>query len=367
MDSERSIEKQLREYAARRRERQGAPPELHPAARRILQGEVVRTYGKREARDAAEVGWVWPWRKLAWACLIVAVAGGVWLVSVGPRTKSRAPGGTDLLAMHRTTARQPELATNAAEVGFRAGGALAAADLLKDRANPPREPAILSPPAPAPGPQVATLSRVTTSPEATPIGAGAGTSANTRNKAAQNATAMLFYNQAPAVLSNQVNFGAGSNAPAVLVSFHVEQEGETLRIKDADGSIYSGAARPLVTLTSAAAGSDAVPSIRRSRAEQAKTPAQTAAQPVQNYAFEVVGTNRTLKQRVVFNGILLENVAPASNVRTTSNLGTQFRNVQLQNVSNAANNQSVGSNRRISGKAIIGGSQEFPVDALPAP
>lgn len=52
MNDERPIEKLLRRYAQQRRDEAGAPPELHPATRRLLQGEVARQFPRlaREAR-----------------------------------------------------------------------------------------------------------------------------------------------------------------------------------------------------------------------------------------------------------------------------------------------------------------------------
>ncbi len=46
MNDERPIEKLLRRYAQKRGDEAGAPPELHPATRRLLQGEVARQYPK---------------------------------------------------------------------------------------------------------------------------------------------------------------------------------------------------------------------------------------------------------------------------------------------------------------------------------
>jgi len=46
MNDERPIEKLLRRYATRRRDEAGAAPELHPATRRLLHGEVARQYPK---------------------------------------------------------------------------------------------------------------------------------------------------------------------------------------------------------------------------------------------------------------------------------------------------------------------------------
>ena len=51
MNDERPIEKLLRRYATKRRDEAGAPPELHPATRRLLQGEVARQFPKPTAES----------------------------------------------------------------------------------------------------------------------------------------------------------------------------------------------------------------------------------------------------------------------------------------------------------------------------
>ena len=73
-EPERPIEKLLRAAAKKRRDQAGAPLELHPATRRLLQGEVARTFAKpeREPRSFSEVlGQLWP--RLAWGVAILAV------------------------------------------------------------------------------------------------------------------------------------------------------------------------------------------------------------------------------------------------------------------------------------------------------
>jgi hypothetical protein len=73
-EPERPIEKLLRAAAKKRRDEAGAPLELHPANRRLWQGEVARTFArpKRETRSFTEaLGWLWP--RLAWGVAISAV------------------------------------------------------------------------------------------------------------------------------------------------------------------------------------------------------------------------------------------------------------------------------------------------------
>ena len=77
-EPEREIEKQLKAYASKRREQAGAPAELHPATRRLLQGEVARTRAKSGGASAPGRSF-WTWRRqwavgLAAACVVAALA-----------------------------------------------------------------------------------------------------------------------------------------------------------------------------------------------------------------------------------------------------------------------------------------------------
>jgi hypothetical protein len=78
-EPERPIEKLLRAAAKKRRDDAGGPLELHPATRRLLQGEVARTFAKpgREPRSFSEaLSRLWP--RFAWGvaiCAVLVVAG----------------------------------------------------------------------------------------------------------------------------------------------------------------------------------------------------------------------------------------------------------------------------------------------------
>jgi hypothetical protein len=88
-EPERNIEKTLKSYAKKRKEEAGAPLEMHPATRRLLQSEVARTFPKEARRS----GWLnvfsgfWP--RLALGGSIFIVLGiGIWaLVSESPKQK----------------------------------------------------------------------------------------------------------------------------------------------------------------------------------------------------------------------------------------------------------------------------------------
>lgn len=108
MNDERPIEKLLRRYAKKRRDDAGAPVELHPATRRLLQGEVTRQFRKAAPGDARASftqmmkGWL---PRLAWAVpLLVLVAVGLWSLLDRPETKQLALGP----APNETAAAAPE-------------------------------------------------------------------------------------------------------------------------------------------------------------------------------------------------------------------------------------------------------------------
>ena len=65
MEPERKIEKLLREYAKKRRADAGEPSKMHPAMRRILQGEVARRAPKEENSLS-----LWQLFRQEWAVLI---------------------------------------------------------------------------------------------------------------------------------------------------------------------------------------------------------------------------------------------------------------------------------------------------------
>ena len=81
-EPERPIEKLLRAAAKKRRDEAGAPLELHPATRRLLQGEAARQFPPAQAASRSPVqtlGQMWP--RFAWGLGMLAVLGvTVWLL-----------------------------------------------------------------------------------------------------------------------------------------------------------------------------------------------------------------------------------------------------------------------------------------------
>lgn len=67
-DPERPIEKLLRACAEKRRDEAGAPFEMHPATRRLLQSEAAQRFAKAPGRPEPAGGWLqhW-WPRLGWS------------------------------------------------------------------------------------------------------------------------------------------------------------------------------------------------------------------------------------------------------------------------------------------------------------
>ncbi len=203
-----------------------------------------------------------------------------------------------------------------------------------------------------------------------------------------------------------------SQSAAVLLNFQVSKNGNTIRVVDQDGSIYTGALESegsgqnvtpadtavlgdLATLNKAALnattrksespkaaqfgspggnankGNDA--SSAREAISSGVSPATaespTAAEPqapMQKYFFYAVGTNQTLKQSVVFAGTLVEDLSLASNAQQTfgmsanAALGAAYAQ---QFVRSAMTNQPL----RIEGVAIIDQTYKIQINAASVP
>ena len=100
-DPERPIEKLLRSSAEKRREEAGAPLELHPATRRLLQGEVARRFPKPSPQPGPAEGFLGRlWPRLAWGLAGAAVLAVAVLVLVPARMEK-----PELLARNEPAAK----------------------------------------------------------------------------------------------------------------------------------------------------------------------------------------------------------------------------------------------------------------------
>jgi hypothetical protein len=96
MNDDRPIEKLLRRYAKKRRTDAGPPVGLHPATRRLLQGEVARQF-RNATPSITPPSFTQIWKswlpRLAWAVpLLVLMGAGLWSLLDRPRPKQLALG-----------------------------------------------------------------------------------------------------------------------------------------------------------------------------------------------------------------------------------------------------------------------------------
>lgn len=103
MQPERHIEKLLHAFARKRRDQAGGPLDLHPATRRLLQGEVARQYGRPHASPSAGwLAWTKFWPRIAFATVTLAIlAVGVFVLLPPTHT----PPSPLTLAQHEPATR----------------------------------------------------------------------------------------------------------------------------------------------------------------------------------------------------------------------------------------------------------------------
>jgi hypothetical protein len=160
MEPERPIEKLLRASAKKRREEAGPPFEMHPATRRLLQGEVKREVkprgqGTESGRPSAGL-----WRRLGWSLgilIILGLAASLFMPEFyRPRPQATGPArSVDNLASIETKARPTEeplsgRAAGAAAVDKRSLD-LADGDVANRRAEVAQAPAAAAAAAPQAG------------------------------------------------------------------------------------------------------------------------------------------------------------------------------------------------------------------------
>jgi hypothetical protein len=159
----------------------------------------------------------------------------------------------------------------------------------------------------------------------------------------------------------------------VLASFQVEQSAQNLRVVDQDGSVYSGYWRAADVPERDQKSSQLMPTTPPTAAtglpEADARAYKDQQQAVQNYIFQVTGTNRSLKQNVVFNGnfMALTNGVPLIQMNGFANNG--FAGAGAGGLQNKMSNQTLQlllSNSCISGTAIIDNNKQIQINAVPA-
>ena len=491
-EAERPIEKLLRAAAKKRRDEAGAPFELHPATRRLLQGEAARQFARpqRQTRSFPSLlARVWP--RVALSVAILAVLGvAVWTLVPGPAKKKQAtflakneevpqvrqlrmpfpptfPGSTgapqppvvaiparpaalaspeatspgaiklipqspaapQLLAKdHLAPATRQSLEENpplgatlkpayqpglpqvrtpaspgsaAARPAEFANGAVQRRYGLAASSAPPARPraagVLASPETPSPATGLLAAANESASarldksaaahnvhqPSTAPTLAGHPQSSTTvmdgfarfaapALKEAQSVRAVQRFVQL--ATEGATKAGVADEAKAaqpVLANFEVEQAGRRLRITDGDGSVYTGYVQipdavRRARLLKAEAPAVALATGRGHAApeEEVQSGYEAGGPMAQNYSFRVAGTNRSLKQKVVFTGSFVgpTNLVPLLPATTNLALGGSVGDARTDYALPAFPQLL---NSRITGKVVIGSGKALEVNALP--
>jgi hypothetical protein len=467
-EPEKPIEKLLRSSARERRDRAGDGWEMHPANRRVLQGEVVRRFGRKAPSKPRWFEWLFAknWaRPIGMAAAVTFVVAAAWISSQVLTSKNPTPllaknehqaiGHSvsasverDKLSIQRTDSadesrrsevaqadsvlnRPEEAPAKGAQQNPIAGGKELALDRsLSDKKMPAdaqAKPLARQEPLPVAAPPNGTTLATTATESSlnqryglspslqrgTPIASttsGAAPAIAGLEKSAGNSVAKDLPAAPPAELqianagtilpttdTNFVEFGyfaatqvAAQNGGAVrqlrenealtrnkaatlatraqqgnqiLVSFRVEQSGSELRVIDQDGSVYTGPIQQTNSVTGTAfadGGSGAVQNLQGFARRQYSVPQQnskTQQQSIPLSAFQVIGTNRTSNQKVVFSGVLDTATPDVARIPVKSDAAAGRLAKQIQPLQ---------QNLRLSGNAMIGSDQVIQIEAVPA-
>lgn len=398
MEPERKIEKMLRAYAKKRRAQAGDPPALHPAARRLLHGEIARRTPKPVAEEESLS--LWEFFRQQWAfllCFTLVIFFGVAmflpaLSSAKKKAQSASalnnlkqiglvaqmsaeenhgqlPASLDALTNRLGTDKiltdpqsgQPFIyAVGGENLDALPGNAV----LAYSPANNKNNHAVLFADGSVTMVSATRFSGMTNrqlselalakkaarnigdlagnySVTSAPVYAGQLAAHDAVDRDSATNSALLGF-AAASVLSPATAFQnslAATNATVLLTHFQVQQNGHALRVVDADGSIYDGMLQPEREDLPAKTGSLASPpGLDRTKLEKGDFH-QDGLRLVQNYSFRVAGTNQTLNQSVVFTGNLLT-------------------------IANATTNAPPLLNR-ITGSVIMAGTNRIEINAVP--
>ncbi len=301
-----NAEERLKQYAAARRG--AAPTEMHPATRRILDGEVARVY---RAAGRGAIPW---WRKylispqVGWAAGLAAIFGLSLLALNRPPTGEAPEGARETEAISvPAKAAAPKQSEPAPPPPARAEGA-AVLDRAEPKANaekPAAREVSRAAPAPVELKKEATQQRsLRPMPAAPPAPAAVAPPASSA------------VGEGPVRLSNQAPpAGDERRKTGVLDEFVMRRSGMEVRFVDSDQSTYNG------RLEALAGGTN---------------------------SFRATGTNRTLREAVVFTGQVVQGTGSAA--------GAPGGQVGL------ASGQV-----RVQGRAQVGPSNQIQIDAKSTP
>ena len=362
------MDETLKAYAGKRRQDAGAPFELHPATRQMLQGEVARTY-----KHAPQGSWLqrvvllWPRLGFAAACVAVTLT---LVLMISPRER--------LMEMAQTPQPADEMIRDSR---------LSDNEMDKEQENL-NDRFMDAPAAPAPSTAPMSPGRPLDRVAAKDATASADVKAKSELMAEarkDGADVQLMREEQPVAKEvarqsyyNFDNAEAGSRArsvqlqqqqkqdvqlsakpasvDAVLKNFEFEQRGNEIKITDQDGSIYVG---NVISQDEAKKRSFRVQNAPQQAPGGVAGGAAPAEPQSQSQTFFAFGTNLSLKQEVSIEGNLLQVTnaiaSPGSAAATRALNETQNRRG-----GNALSQQA------IQGRARVGTNQEVFINAVPA-
>lgn len=247
--------------------------------------------------------------------------------------------------------------TNQRQVEFALADKVRREDLAKAAVNAPAAAGTPSP--------------VTTAPASMPSAAPPAAGEFAMKKSGFTATQSLARTGAAANQQNRYrNVATAAKTVPVLQSFQVLQNGDEVSVVDRDGSVYNGTLHLASAERNEPAQAEvpAAPSESRLKAVQ---PAANQQQAVQNYSFRVTGTNRTLKQNVLFTG----NVEALNGAITNTQLsfggtgggggGGSNGIAQSDAFTTTNQQQELLPNSRVVGTAVIDHTNQIEINAVP--
>jgi len=164
------------------------------------------------------------------------------------------------------------------------------------------------------------------------------------------------------------NTSASAKTAPVLASFQLQQNGNTIRVVDQDGSVYNGFLQPpSAAVQNTPAPGKVNPVTAAPTLDKFANVNGNEQQTAQNYFFRVTGTNLTLKQNVVFIGSLLviSNAAQILAPTVAGNFGGGGVNNRSQENLADQPQQLPWSNSRIAGTAVIDDKNQIEINAAP--
>ncbi|HKQ39545.1 MAG TPA: hypothetical protein VJ063_15820 [Verrucomicrobiae bacterium] len=355
----KQMDETLKAYAAKRRQETGAPLELHPATRQMLQAEVARAYKQtREGSWLQRLIAFWPRVAFATACVAITVT-LVLVVLPRQRVMEMAQGTAPPAA---NEPRDLRLSDKEEREKLAAVGDAPAAPAASSTAP-------LVPPS--------SLDRLAKQVEGDEFKAKSELMADQRKDAdsvrllreeavaKDEAKRPVFANNADSVRSRytQKNVEAqlgvrlqAAKEQQVLSTFELEQKGDAVRVIDGDGSVYVG---------NILSGDDVK---KRSFTVQGQSGAVagSAAPAAENQLmFYAVGTNLSLRQKVSIEANILQvdtnafiSATPAPAQKPA---GVNERSTGQYNRQSATQNAFQNA---IRGRARVGTNQEVPIDAI---